>query len=407
MNITLRFCVAISLTVGLMANDAFARGFGGGGRRSGGGVSRGGGSARTQPARRQPSGTRSSVGQRDSKSVTGPRAGSVTAGGAQGAARGPTGGVKVEGPGGRTAARGGAQGAVRPGGAAAGQVRAGGVSGPRGAAGTVQSRGTGRNLSTGAGFSRYRGGVAVRGSRGAAVGHRTRAVSVSARRSHAAAVRRGFGVRHPYGRWFTGGWYAQHPRAWRAARWATATVWAAVTWDALSRWWYAGTTTAAGSTATYYYDYGNTIVYEGNTVYYEAEPVATAEEYYDQASEIAGQGEAKGDEDQEWQSFGVFAMVQDDEEEADKILQLAVNKDGVIRGNHYDALTETALPIEGSVDEKSQRAAWTVGDNSRVVYETGIYNLTQDETEMLIHFGTDRTQQWTLVRLEEPDAASD
>ena len=32
-----------------------------------------------------------------------------------------------------------------------------------------------------------------------------------------------------------------------------------------------------------------------------------------------------------------------------------------------------------------------------------IYNLTKDETEMLIHFGKNRTQQWQLVRLEEPE----
>jgi hypothetical protein len=37
-----------------------------------------------------------------------------------------------------------------------------------------------------------------------------------------------------------------------------------------------------------------------------------------------------------------------------------------------------------------------------VVYETGFGNLTQPETEMLVHFGKDKTQQWTLVRLEPP-----
>ena len=46
---------------------------------------------------------------------------------------------------------------------------------------------------------------------------------------------------------------------------------------------------------------------------------------------------------------------------------------------------------------------WTVGDNNDVVYETGLYNLTEDETQMLIHFGTERTQQWMLVRLDSPD----
>jgi hypothetical protein len=36
------------------------------------------------------------------------------------------------------------------------------------------------------------------------------------------------------------------------------------------------------------------------------------------------------------------------------------------------------------------------------VYETGLGNLSQPETQVLVHFGKERTQQWTLVRLEPP-----
>jgi hypothetical protein len=36
------------------------------------------------------------------------------------------------------------------------------------------------------------------------------------------------------------------------------------------------------------------------------------------------------------------------------------------------------------------------------VYETGIGNLTQPQTAVLVHFGTESTQQWTLVRMEQP-----
>ena len=35
--------------------------------------------------------------------------------------------------------------------------------------------------------------------------------------------------------------------------------------------------------------------------------------------------------------------------------------------------------------------------------ETGLYNLTQDESPALIHIGKDKTQQWTLVRLKQPE----
>jgi hypothetical protein len=49
--------------------------------------------------------------------------------------------------------------------------------------------------------------------------------------------------------------------------------------------------------------------------------------------------------------------------------------------------------------------AFTVGDKKTTVIETGLYNLTKDEAPVLIHFGADRTEQWLLVRLKNPDAA--
>ena len=70
-------------------------------------------------------------------------------------------------------------------------------------------------------------------------------------------------------------------------------------------------------------------------------------------------------------------MVKGEETEANQIFQLAINKDGILRGNYYDALSDSTLPVVGSVDKKSQRAAWTVGDRKETVYETGVGNLTE------------------------------
>ena len=68
-------------------------------------------------------------------------------------------------------------------------------------------------------------------------------------------------------------------------------------------------------------------------------------------------------------------------------------------------MSGTNVLIQGTVDKKSQRVAWTVGDNKRTVGETGLYNLTKDESPVLIHIGKDKTQQWTLVRLKPPEQA--
>ena len=91
--------------------------------------------------------------------------------------------------------------------------------------------------------------------------------------------------------------------------------------------------------------------------------------------------------------------------EPDMILQLSVSQDGIIAGSYFNSTTETTLPVEGMVDKDTQRAAWTVVNeqNNNPVMETGVYNLTQDEASVLVHFGTDTTQEWLLVRLEEPE----
>ena len=79
------------------------------------------------------------------------------------------------------------------------------------------------------------------------------------------------------------------------------------------------------------------------------------------------------------------------------------NKAGVIRGNFTDTTTDSTQTVQGSVDKQTQRVAFTVGDNKTNVVETGLYNLTKDEAPALMHIGPDKTQQWLLVRIKNPD----
>ena len=102
-------------------------------------------------------------------------------------------------------------------------------------------------------------------------------------------------------------------------------------------------------------------------------------------------------------SLGVFGLIRGSESDPDYVMQLAVNKAGAVAGNYWDVVSGTSVPIHGAVDTKTQRIAWTVGDNKNTVGETGIYNLTKDEAPALIHLGKDKTQQWTLVRLKQPN----
>lgn len=136
--------------------------------------------------------------------------------------------------------------------------------------------------------------------------------------------------------------------------------------------------------------------------------MGTTDEYYDQAQGLADTGaQAQTTDDTEWMPLGVFSMTHDDQTKPTLILQLAVDKEGTIRGNYTDtAVANDTQPVQGSVDKKTQRAAWTIGSNKDNVIETGIYNLTKDEAPCLVHFGKDKTEQWILVRLKNDQSTS-
>lgn len=37
--------------------------------------------------------------------------------------------------------------------------------------------------------------------------------------------------------------------------------------------------------------------------------------------------------------------------------------------------------------------AWTIGDNKTTVMDAGLYNLTENESTLLVHYGTKKTDQ--------------
>ena len=200
---------------------------------------------------------------------------------------------------------------------------------------------------------------------------------------------------------FSDEWTNRHPQA-ANNRWGYASRHSA------NYWWRGGTWTGvtgwvAGSSwgAPVYYDYGNTIVYQDGGVYQDGEEVASAEEYAQEAQQIAQTPVEADPEKVEWMPLGTFAMVREKDTKPTMFLQLAVSKEGIITGRYSNTTSDSAQPVEGHVDKKTQRAAWWIGDNQNNILETGIYNLTQDEAPLLVHFGSQQTQTWLLVRLEE------
>lgn len=223
-------------------------------------------------------------------------------------------------------------------------------------------------------------------------------------RSNAGQIRDN--VQGRYDNLFTPQWWKDHPNMAQAYwqnmgkyQYARNHWWRPATWAALGGW-------VAGSAwdSPAYYDYGEGVYYEDEQVYMNGKKVASAEEYYQQASDLATSAPPTQAPETEWLPLGVFAVSRDQATDSNVLLQLAIDKDGDIAGTYYNTGTDISRPVKGKVDKKTQRAAWTFGDgkNTNIIMETGLFNLTQDQTEALVHFGNEKTQQLLLVRLDQP-----
>lgn len=197
-------------------------------------------------------------------------------------------------------------------------------------------------------------------------------------------------------------------------------------------WWWApaafGTVAAFIDVVTpdpIYVDYGMNVIYEGDTVYVNDQPVPT-DQYVEPAIDLATNvdqpppplpvaGPAPAAQPtatpttqpaaaptQEWMPLGVFALVQEEKGDPTMFFQISVNRAGVISGAYTSVITGDERPIAGQVDKTTQRAAWRIGDNMETIFETSLANLTQDVSPVAIHFGKGQTQVWLLVRMPEP-----
>ncbi len=289
---------------------------------------------------------------------------------------------------------------------------------------------------------------------------------------------------------WTDKWFDNHPNAWRPG-WGPGphpgpgpwpgpgphpgppipppAWWGRPTWDHAWGWFAAGFFTGAVVDAALQpipYVYGSNIVYDGEMVYVNSVPYVSADEYYEQAVELAAMGaptavesqpsatnitinnagsssestqatteqpkesgpialeqggaslkdDAKstkiaGQEPTEWLPMGTFAVVADgNQKRSSRVLQLATSKDGQVRGNFVNQETDKATELYGAVDPKTQRVAFTTPEHEGIVAECGLWNLTQDTVPMLVHLSKDHTEERTLIRLtdgKEADAKAD
>lgn len=162
-----------------------------------------------------------------------------------------------------------------------------------------------------------------------------------------------------------------------------------------------------GWSTPYYYDYGpqGNIVYSGDQVLVNGQSVGTPDDYAQSAAELATVTQEEMNAPHDWMPLGTFSVAtsQEDTNPA-RVAQLAYdNKQGLISGTILNRESNNLYTVQGKVDPQTQRVAFTIGKDPNIVLETGLYNLTQKQTPVLVHFGPEKTATYLFVRLPEPD----
>ncbi len=248
----------------------------------------------------------------------------------------------------------------------------------------------------------------------------------------------GYGYRgYGYHGWGWGG----YPGGWYAPGWSQAAAWTFMGVSTLTSFLGIGMMDAAmsGGGSGGGSNNGNTtnnITYEGDNVYMNGQPQGTAQQYYQQAKQLAavatapqeltaqtaaqnlagvtndGYGQTADsdpstpanytDPNEKWQALGVFALADQGQTDSNMLLQLAINQKGILRGNYTNQLTNENSQIYGALDKKTQRISWTIGSNNSTVFDTRLADLVKDDSQVLVHYGPDNTKTMALIRLPAP-----
>ena len=206
---------------------------------------------------------------------------------------------------------------------------------------------------------------------------------------------------HPFTYWYHYMW-TRHPvwSWWRVTapyRWAN--------WSSVTSW--CGYSGSFAEPVTY--------EYTDNGTYANGKEVVVGDEYSNQARELAAQGaqllqqkvDAQEADRMEWLPLGVFSLCRSEEGDPTMFLQLAISREGIVAGSFANTTNSEDLSVQGGADRESTRLAVTIGDQEDVVVETGLYNVTEQQSSALVHYQDGTRENWLLVKLPDPQGKQD
>jgi hypothetical protein len=209
---------------------------------------------------------------------------------------------------------------------------------------------------------------------------------------------------------FAHGWGGGHRGAWGwgGVGWGWGNPWAAAGWGAAAGWLGMDALNGAG----YGYPATTQVVTSDNSATEPTNQVAdntTPETEYPaaEASQLANNGAQEPGTDARFLPLGVYSIAPQGSDEATGLVQLAVSKEGVLRGTFVDA-EDKDHAISGAVDKKTGRVAWTAAPNSKTVYHTTLQELTKESGPSPLLVSSEHGQaKWTIAHYKHEDEADD
>lgn len=102
-----------------------------------------------------------------------------------------------------------------------------------------------------------------------------------------------------------------------------------------------------------------------------------------------------------WMPLGSFELKLDGQTVATRLIQLAVDRQGILRGTYYDIAADSTKHITGSVDKATLRASWTIGERGLAVYEMSLDALSSPEGQLTVRYANGQTATWQTSPMSE------
>lgn len=212
---------------------------------------------------------------------------------------------------------------------------------------------------------------------------------------------------------FSHGWYGRHGGRWGYGwgGWGWGNPWVPATWGATTAW--LGLQDAAPIAGNY-----GTVDNGDDSPQTSTPPAAAADteaddypHYTDEqknaAAQLAKSHATDPPKETRFLPLGVYTLAPEDTEEATAMVQLAVAPDGALRGTYVNLLNDTNHPVRGAIDKQTQRAAFTIGPQGKIVFETSLPNLTKGTGGMAVHYENGESRHWVLARYAKEPTEND